>query len=140
MRLTRIGATVGAGLALAAMFTLAACSDDSAPGKVDLSGAYEVTGYGVSAPSETPVVNPASGTADITSTNYTITITGVATSTGTYDAFDNGTFEQDGTVTPVGGDPFDAQCTGTYSVVSEVTTIDVTCSGVRSITRLAPLD
>ena len=140
MRLTRIGATLGAGLALAAMFTLAACSDDSAPGKVDLSGTYEVTGVWQGLPSGTPVLTPVSGTATLTSTNYDVDIPGVAASEGVYEAFDNGTFTQDGTTTVPGQDPFETQCSGTYSIVNSILTVDVVCQGTRTVTQFEPLD
>ena len=140
MRLTRKAAVVGAMFALTSVFTLAACGDDSSPGVVNLSGAYEVTGLWQGLPGETPVLAPISGTADLTATTYDINIPGVATSTGTYEAFDNGTFTQDGTTTPAGGDPVATQCTGTYSQVNDILTIDTTCQGVRTVTQLEPLD
>ena len=140
MRLTRRAAVVGAMFALTSVFTLAACSDNSSPGVVNLSGAYEVTAIWQGLPGETPVLAPISGTADLTATNYTIDIPGVALSTGTYEAFDNGTFTQEGTTTPAGGDPINTQCTGTYTLVNSVLTIDTTCTGVRTVTQLEPLD
>ena len=140
MRLTRKAALLGAAFALTSVFTLAACGDDE-PGIVDLTGNYEVSGFGVSEnPATAPVVNEASGNAELTSTTYNIAITGVGTSSGDYEAFDNGTFTQDGTTTPVGGEPFDTQCTGTYAIVNSVLTIDTTCGGVRTATVLTPLD
>lgn len=140
MRLTRKAAVVGAMFALTSVFTLAACSDDSSPGVVDLSGAYEVTAIWQGLPGETPVLAPISGTATLTTTEYTIDIPGVALSTGTYEAFDNGTFTQDGTTTPAGGDPIETQCAGTYTLLNSVLTIDATCQGVRTVTQLEPLD
>ena len=139
MRLTRKTALLGAVFALTSVFTLAACSDDEL-GVVDLSGSYEVTAIWQGLPSETPVLQPISGTAELTSTTYQIDIPGVASSEGDYEAFDNGTFTQNGTVTVPGQPPFDTQCTGTYTVVNSVLTIDTVCTGVRSVTQLEPLD
>ena len=139
MRLTRKAALLGAAFALTSVFTLAACSDDEL-GVVDLSGSYEVTAIWQGQPGETPVLAPISGTASLTSTTYAIDIPGVASSEGDYEAFDNGTFTQNGTTTPAGGDPIDTQCTGTYTLVNSVLTIDATCQGVRTVTQLEPLD
>ena len=140
MRLTRKAAVAGALFALTSVFTLAACSDDSSPGVVDLSGAYEVTAIWQGLPGETPVLAPITGTADLTTTTYNINIPGVAASEGTYEAFDNGTFTQDGTTTIPGQDPIETQCTGTYTLVNSVLTIDTTCQGSRTVTQLEPLD
>jgi hypothetical protein len=140
MRLTRKAAVVGAMFALTSVFTLAACSDDSEPGIVDLSGAYEVTAIWQGLPGETPVLTPITGTADLTSTTYDIDIPGVASSEGDYEAFDDGTFTQDGTTTVPGQEPIATQCSGTYSIVNSVLTIDATCQGVRTVTQLEPLD
>ena len=140
MRLTRKAAVVGAMFALTSVFTLAACSDDSSPGVVDLSGAYQVTGLWQGLPGETPVLAPVSGTADLTATTYNINIPGIAASEGDYEAFDNGTFTQDGTTTVPGQDPIATQCTGTYTNVNSVLTIDTVCQGVRTVTQLEPLD
>lgn len=139
MRLTRKAALLGAAFALTSVFTLAACSDD-ALGVVDLSGSYEVTGFWSGAPSDTPVLAPVGGTASLTSSTYVIDIPGVATSEGDYEAFDNGTFTQNGTVTPPGQPSFDTQCTGTFTSVNSVLTLDTICGGVRSVTQLEPLD
>ena len=140
MRLTRKAALLGAAFALTSVFTLAACSDDSQPGVVDLSGSYEVTAIWQGQPGETPVLTPISGTAVLTTTTYQIDIPGVASSEGDYEAFDNGTFTQNGTTTVPGQPPFDTQCTGTYTLVNSVLTIDTVCQGSRTVTQLEPLD
>jgi len=140
MRLTRKAAVVGAMFALTSVFTLAACSDSSnAPTSVSLAGAYDVTAFWQGLPGETPVLAPISGTADLTATDYTIDIPGVALSTGIYEAFSDGTFTQDGTSTPAGGGPIDTQCTGTYTLVNSVLTIDAVCAGFRTVTQLEPV-
>ncbi len=139
MRLTRKAALLGAAFALISVFTLAACSDSSGPAAVDLSGSYDVTAFWTGAPSDTPVLAPISGTATLTSSTYLIDIPGIATSEGDYRAFDNGTFSQDGTVTLPGLPAFPTQCTGTYTIVNSVLTIDTTCTGVRSVTQLEPV-
>jgi len=139
MRLTRKAALLGAAFALSSVFTLAACSSDSSgPPATDLSGSYAVTAFWTGAPSDTPALFPVNGTATLTSTTYLIDIPGIATSEGDYAAFDNGTFTQDGTVTLPGQPAFPTQCTGTYTIVNSVLTIDTTCTGVRSITQLEP--
>ena len=138
MRLTRKAALLGAAFALSSVFTLAACSDSTSSNNVNLAGTYDVTAFWTGAPGDTPVLAPITGTATLTSTTYLIDIPAVATSEGTYEAFDNGTFTQDGTVTVPGQPAFDTQCTGTYTVVNSVLTIDTTCTGVRSITQLEP--
>ncbi len=141
MRLTRKAALLGAAFALTSVFTLAACSSDEL-GVVDLSGSYEVTGYLASAPIllKRRYSLPSVATRELTSTTYQIDIPGIASSQGNYEAFDNGTFNQNGTTTPAGQDPIDTQCTGTYTLVNSVLTIDTVCAGVRSVTRLEPLD
>ena len=73
----------------------------------------------------------------LTTTNYTITIPAASTvSAGTYEAFSDGTFTQNGTVT-VGADaPQDIQCTGTFTQASDVVTVDTICLGQRTVTVL----
>lgn len=141
MRLTRKAALLGAAFALTSVFTLAACSDDE-PGQVDLGGNYEVIALATPAAGATPVFNEATGNAELTDTEYSVTIDGVGTSNGTYVALDDGTFTQDGSVTPVGQPEIpDVQCTGTWDVDNDdILTIDTTCLGQRTVTQLAPLD
>jgi ABC-type nitrate/sulfonate/bicarbonate transport system substrate-binding protein len=136
MRLTRKAATVGTALfALTAMVTLAACSDSNAPTVVNLAGNYTVTGIGQGAPGVPPVVQPITGTAVLTATNYTIDIPPITTvSAGVYVALSDGTFTQDGTYTLGGGVPVAVQCAGTYTYVGNVLTIDTVCVGQRTIT------
>ncbi len=141
MRLTRRGATVGAALfALTAMVTLAACSDDNnGPTRVYLTGDYTVTGLWQGAPGDTPNPQPVGpgATAVLTTTNYNINIPAIETvTTGTYAAFSDGTFTQDGTVTIAGGAPQDIQCTGTFTDVSNVVTVNTICLGQRTVTVL----
>lgn len=138
MRLTRKAALLGAAFALTSVFTLAACSDSSSPSAVDLAGNYDVTAIWQGLPSDTPVLAPIVGTAVLTSTTYQIDIPGVVSSTGDYTAFDNGTFTQNGTTTLPGQPPFDTQCTGTYTIVNSVLTIDTVCQGVRTVTQFDP--
>lgn len=142
MRLTRKAAVVGAMFALTSVFTLAACSDDSNDATQDLSGGYVVTGFWTGAANGTPAPTTATGTADLTSDTYNITINQAPTPTivsnGTYAAFQDGSFTQNGT-TKVGDDaPFDTQCTGTWALSGVVLTLDTTCSGVRSVVQLEP--
>jgi hypothetical protein len=141
MRLTRRGATVSAALfALTAMVTLAACSDDNnAPTRVYLTGNYTVTGLWQGAPGDTPDPQPVGpATAVLTTTNYSIDIPAIETVTaGTYQAFSDGTFTQDGTVTISGGAPQAIQCTGTFTDVSDVVTVNTLCLGQRTVTVLA---
>jgi len=142
MRLSRRGATVGAALvALTAMVTLAACSDNSSngPTRVYLAGNYTVTGIWQGLPADTP--NPVSpgpdATGVLTTTNYTITIPAISTvSAGLYEAFSDGTFTQNGTATVGANPPQDIQCTGTYTDVSNVVTVDTICLGQRTVTVL----
>ena len=61
MRLTRKAALFGATFALASVFTLAACSDDTDDASQDLSGDYVVTGFGSTTDGSTPVVIPCVG-------------------------------------------------------------------------------
>lgn len=140
MRLTRRGATVGAALfALTAMVTLAACSDDNnGPTRVYLTGDYDVIGLWQGLPSETPDPQPVGGgTAVLTTTNYTITIPAIETvTTGTYEAFSDGTFTQDGTVTIAANPPQDIQCTGTFVEDAGEVTVDTICLGQRTVTVL----
>ena len=139
MRLSRSGATAGAALlALTAMVTLAACSsDNNDPTPVFLAGNYEVTGIWQGLPADTPVIIPVTGTGVLTNTNYTITIPAIATvSAGTYQAFSDGTFTQDGTATVGGGAPQAIQCTGTFTDESDVVTVDTICLGQRTVTVL----
>lgn len=145
MRLTRKAALFGALFALTSVFTLAACSDDNNnPQNVDLSGNYIVTAIAFPAnANEVPVFNPAAGSATLTATTYSVNIETVGTSEGTYTALDDGTFTQNGTVTPVGSpDPIPAQCTGTWSLNSNtsILTIDTTCLGSRTVTQFEPAD
>ena len=142
MRLSRRGATVGAALfALTALVTLAACSDNSSngPTRVYLAGDYTVTGFWQGLPADTPnpqPVGPATGV--LTTTNYTITIQAAQTvSSGTYEAFSDGTFTQMGTATVGANPPQDIQCTGTFTDVSNVVTVDTICLGQRTVTVLA---
>jgi len=140
MRLSRRGATVGAALvALTAMVTLAACSDDNnAPTRVYLTGDYTVAGLWQGLPADTPDPQPVGGgTGVLTTTNYTITIPAIATvSAGTYQAFSDGTFTQDGTVTIGAAAPQAIQCTGTFTDVADVVTVDTICLGQRTVTVL----
>ncbi len=142
MPLSRRGTTVGAALlALTAMVTLAACSDDNNdPTPVFLAGTYEVTGIWQGLPSATPEPLDIAGTGAtgvLTNTNYTITIPVIATvSAGTYQAFSDGTFTQDGTASVGGGAPQAIQCTGTFTDVSDVVTVDTICLGQRTVTVL----
>ena len=143
MRLTRKAALLGAAFALTSVFTLAACSNDSSGGaqNVDLSGNYEVVAIAFPATAtEAPVFVPATGTAVLTSTDYTVDIPGIGLSEGTYVAKDDGTFQQSGTVTPAGQvDPIPTQCTGTWNLDVGATTtftIDTTCLGSRTVTKL----
>ena len=109
---------------------------------MDLSGNYQVVAIAFPATAtEAPVFVPATGTAVLTSTNYTVDIPGIGLSEGTYVAKDNGTFQQSGTVTPAGqSDPIATQCTGTWTLVvvanSTTFTIDTTCLGSRTVTQL----
>jgi hypothetical protein len=143
MRLTRKAALFGATFALASVFTLAACSDDTDDASQDLSGDYVVTGFGSTTDGSTPVVIPSSGTATLSFNTYDISINETppypsVVSTGTYTANQNGNFTQNGT-TSIGGAPaFATQCTGTWVINNEVTTLDTTCSGARSIVQLEP--
>lgn len=141
MRLTRRGATVGAALfALTAMVTLAACSDDNnGPTRVYLAGNYTVTGFWQGNPGDTPDPQPVGpgATGVLTTTNYTITIPAASTvSAGTYEAFSDGTFTQNGTATVGGGAPQDIQCTGTFTDASDVVTVNTICLGQRTVTVL----
>lgn len=143
MRLTRKAALLGAAFALTSVFTLAACGDDDdGPDAVDLSGDYEVVAIAFPAnATEAPVFVPATGEAELDSDEYDVNIDGVGQSVGAYIALDDGTFTQDGTVTPVGGDPVDVQCTGIWGIDDDGTlTIDTTCLGARTVTQLEPLD
>jgi len=142
MRLTR-KAVLCATVALASVFTLAACSDDSNDASADLSGDYVVTGIGSSTDGTAPVVVPASGTATLSFDTYNINVTASATnpsivSTGSYQAFQDGSFTQDGTTSIDGGPEIATQCTGTWAKNNEVTTLDSTCAGQRSIVQIEP--
>jgi hypothetical protein len=142
MRLTR-KAVLCATFALASVFTLAACSDDSNDASADLSGDYVVTGFGSSTNGSTPVVVAASGTATLSFSTYNINITASATnpaivSTGDYQAFQDGSFTQNGTTSIDGGPAIATQCTGTWAKNNEVTTLDSTCAGQRSIVQIEP--
>jgi hypothetical protein len=139
MRLTRRAALLGAAFALTSVFTLAACSDDE-PGQVDLTGSYEVIAVAFPAAGAAPDFNDATGTAELTSDEYTVNIDLVGTSEGTYIALDDGTFTQDGTTTPVGQAPIATQCVGTWDIDNDgILTTDTTCLGQRSVVQLAPL-
>ena len=143
MRLTRKAALFGATFALASVFTLAACSDDPDDANQDLSGDYVVTGFGSSTDGSVPVVVAATGTAELSFNTYDISIDASVSnpaivSTGDYEAFEDGSFTQDGTTSIGGGAPIATQCTGTWVINNEVTTLDTTCSGARSIVQLEP--
>lgn len=145
MRLTRKAALLGAAFAITSIFTLAACGDDDdGPLAVDLSGVYEVVAIAFPAnATDAPVFLPATGTAELTVTAYEVDIATVGLSEGTYTALDDGTFTQNGTVTPTGvPDPIAVQCTGTWDVDADtgILSIDTTCLGARSVTQLEPLD
>ena len=144
MRLTRKAALFGATFALASAFTLAACSDDNSNDEQqDLSGDYAVTGFGSTTDGSAPVVTPSSGSATLSFNTYDININETPPyptfeSSGTYKAFQDGTFEQTGN-TSIGGAPaFPTQCTGTWELSGDVLTLDTTCSGARSIVQLEP--
>ena len=143
MRLTR-KAVLCATFALASVFTLAACSDNNSnDASADLSGDYVVTGLGSSTDGSTPVVVAASGTATLSFDTYDINITASATnpaivSTGDYQAFQDGSFTQNGTTSIDGGPAIATQCTGTWAKNNQVTTLDTTCSGQRSIVQIEP--
>ena len=143
MRLTRKAALFGATFALASVFTLAACSDNSDDEQQDLSGDYVVTGFGSTTDGSAPVVVTATGTATLSFDTYDISINESATnpsivSTGDYTAFQDGSFTQDGTTSIAGAPAFATQCTGTWAVSGVVLTLDTTCSGARSIVQLEP--
>ena len=144
MRLTRKAALFGATFALASAFTLAACSDDNSDdASQDLSGDYVVTGFGSSTDGSVPVVVAATGTAELSFNTYDINIDASVSnpaivSTGTYTATQAGNFTQNGSTTIGGGAPIATQCTGTWETNNEVTTLDTTCSGARSIVQIEP--
>ena len=85
----------------------------------------------------------ATGTATLSFDTYDINITASATnpgvvSTGDYEAFQDGSFTQDGTTSINGAPAFSTQCTGTWAVSGVVLTLDTTCSGARRIVQLEP--
>lgn len=108
---------------LACSVLLAACSsDDDDPVPVDLSGNYIVTDLSIADVDQVVL----GGEGEFTSDDYDIAIqiaTGettsvTATSTGAYEAWDDGSFTQDGTFDADGPDgptpPTAVQCTGSW--------------------------